>query len=77
VNEEAELFIHELQSELTHIIQQIGQQHTDIISQQQMSDYLGVLIDSLKYFHQRGNYGRMAYDLYKAIEFLPSAFPIK
>ena len=49
MSEEAELFIHKLQSELTHIVEQIGRQHTDIISQQQMSDYLGVLIDSLKY----------------------------
>lgn len=77
MSEEAELFIHKLQAELTHIVEQIGRQHTDIISQQQMSDYLGVLIDSLKYFHERGDYKRMAYDLCNAINFLPSAFPIK
>ena len=73
MSEESELFIHQLQSELTQVIVEIGKQYTDITSQQQMADYL----ESLKYFHERGNYGRMAYDIYKAIDFLPSAFPIK
>jgi hypothetical protein len=77
MSEESELFIHQLQSELTQVIVEIGKQYTDITSQQQMADYLEVLIESLKYFHERGNYGRMAYDIYKAIDFLPSAFPIK
>jgi hypothetical protein len=76
VSEEAEAHIHRLQSELTQIVQKICKSHNDVMSQEQVNEYLGNLIESLKYFHQRGDYQRMAYDLQNAINFLPSAFPI-
>tara|TARA_B100002019_G_scaffold293499_1_gene321550 strand:- start:1480 stop:1713 length:234 start_codon:yes stop_codon:yes gene_type:complete len=75
VSEEAEAYIHKLQSELTQIIQKICKSYDDVMSQEQVNEYLGYLIESLEYFHKRGNYQRMAYDLRNAINFLPSAFP--
>lgn len=76
MNEENELKIHILQSELTQVLEQIRAKHDDLTSQEQMHDYLTHLISSLQFFHQRGDYKRMEYDLCYALAFLPTAFPI-
>jgi hypothetical protein len=76
VNEEGELRIHLLQEELTQILEAIHRKHNDLMSMEQVGEYLGLLIESLKFFHERGDYARMEYDLSYAIAFLPSAFPI-
>ena len=76
MNEEQELQIHILQQELTQILETINSKHDDLTSMEQIGEYLGLLIDSLKFFHDQGNYSRMKYDLAYAIAFLPKAFPI-
>jgi hypothetical protein len=76
VNEEHELRIHLLKEELTQVLEAISEKHNHIIAQEQVGEYLGMLIESLKFFHEQGNWQRMEYDLAYAIAFLPSAFPI-
>ena len=76
MNEENELRIHLLQEELTQVLDAIHRVHNDILSMEQVRDYLGTLIETLKFFHDRGDYKRMEYDLTYAIAFLPTAFPI-
>jgi len=76
VNEENELRIHLLQEELTQVLEAIQRKHSDLMSMEQVSEYLGLLIESLKFFHDQKNYKRMEYDLSYAIAFLPTAFPI-
>lgn len=76
MNEEGELRIHLLQEELTQVLEAIHRKHKDLTSMEQVGEYLGLLIESLKFFHERGDYARMEYDLSYAIAFLPTAFPI-
>ena len=76
MNEEKELRIHILQQELTQVLETIHRKHNDLTSMEQIREYLGLLIDSLKFFHERGDYTRMEYDLSYAIAFLPTAFPV-
>ena len=76
MNEEKELKIHILQSELTQVLERIRAKHDDVSSLDQMHEYLTHLISTLQFFHQKGNYERMEYDLCHALAFLPLAFPI-
>lgn len=76
MNEESELRIHLLQEELTQVLEAIQRKHDDLTSINQVGEYLGLLIESLKFFHEQKNYKRMEYDLSYAIAFLPTAFPI-
>lgn len=76
MNEENELRIHLLKEELTQVLEAIQEKYSDLTAQEQVGEYLGILIDSLKFFHKDKNYERMEYDLSYAIAFLPSAFPI-
>jgi hypothetical protein len=76
VNEEQELKIHILQSELTQILERIKSVHDDLTSQEQVHEYLTHLINTLQFFHKKQDYKRMEYDLAYAIVFLPLAFPI-
>ncbi len=76
MSEDQELRIHLLKEELTQVLEAIHEKHNDILSQNQVGEYLGLLIESLKFFHERGDYKRMEYDLAYAIAFLPTAFPI-
>tara|TARA_E500000081_G_scaffold151004_1_gene180515 strand:+ start:1823 stop:2077 length:255 start_codon:yes stop_codon:yes gene_type:complete len=76
VNEELELRIHILQQELTQVLERISEVHDDLVSQEQVRDYLGDLINTLGFFYQKKDYFRMEYDLIHAIAFLPTAFPI-
>tara|TARA_B100000212_G_scaffold201295_1_gene151822 strand:- start:2382 stop:2639 length:258 start_codon:yes stop_codon:yes gene_type:complete len=75
-NEENELKIHILQSELTQVLERIKAKHDDLNSMEQVHEYLSHLINTLQFFHQRGDYKRMEYDLCHALAFLPMAFPI-
>ena len=76
MNEEHELRIHLLKEELTQVLEAISEKHKDILSQTQVGEYLGMLVESLKFFHERKEYRRMEYVLAYAIAFLPTAFPI-
>lgn len=76
MNEEHELRIHLLKEELTQVLESISEKHNDPTSQEQVGEYLGLLIETLKFFNEQGNHSRMEYDLAYAIAFLPSAFPI-
>ena len=76
MNEEKELKIHILQSELTQVLERIRAKHDDITSLDQIHEYLTHLINTLQFFHKQGNYERMEYDLCNALAFLPLAFPI-
>lgn len=76
MNEDNELRIHILQQELTQVLEVIHRKHNDLVSMEQIGEYLGLLINSLKFFHEQKNYRRMEYDLSYAIAFLPTAFPV-